>query len=157
MKTWMTGLVSAVFLLSMFAVVQAREIRITNNEGGSIIRAERHWKMVAARGDRVVIDGLCQSACTVILGIVPRNHLCYTDRAVLGFHMAFKRPPGYQRPFGMRGFDRSNRIPDPILTKRLTRWYPAPVRRWIRRHGGLTGLDFKYMRANEMTFLKHCS
>ena len=41
---------------------------------------------VRQSGERVVIDGLCLSACTLVLSTIPRNRICVTRRAVLGFH-----------------------------------------------------------------------
>ena len=42
----------------------------------------------AQSGERVVIDGPCLSACTLVLSTVPSNRICVTRRAVLGFHAA---------------------------------------------------------------------
>ena len=39
-------------------------------------------------GDRVVIDGMCMSACTMVLGLIPRERLCATEHAMFGFHSA---------------------------------------------------------------------
>jgi hypothetical protein len=36
-----------------------------------------------------VIDGPCLSACTLVLSTLPRNRICTTSRAVLGFHAPF--------------------------------------------------------------------
>ena len=33
--------------------------------------------------------GICNSACTLVLGIVPLNRICATPRASLGFHQAY--------------------------------------------------------------------
>ena len=40
-------------------------------------------------GERVVIDGPCLSACTLVLGVIPRDRICVTARARLGFHAAW--------------------------------------------------------------------
>ena len=37
-------------------------------------------------GERVAIDGPCLSACTMVLGVIPRDRICVTTRARLGFH-----------------------------------------------------------------------
>jgi hypothetical protein len=36
-----------------------------------------------------MIDGLCASACTLVLGAIPQNKICVTSRAMLGFHAAY--------------------------------------------------------------------
>jgi hypothetical protein len=74
----------------------------------------------------VVIDGLCLSACTIVLGSVPHDKICVTSRATLGFHAAYN-------------FGKSNRaITDPEATLRLYSMYPTPVQQWIAARGGLT-------------------
>ena len=32
-------------------------------------------------GQRVVIDGTCASACTLVLGVIPHDRICVTSRA----------------------------------------------------------------------------
>jgi len=34
------------------------------------------------------IGGFCYSACTLVLAHVPKERLCFGQRAVLGFHLA---------------------------------------------------------------------
>ena len=75
-------------------------------------------------GDRVVIDGPCMSACTLVWSVVPNNRICVTRRAVLGFHVA-------------RSIDRHNRLHiEAEATEHMLEPYPMPVRDWIVRHGG---------------------
>jgi hypothetical protein len=33
-----------------------------------------------------MIDGSCYSACTLVTALVPRDKICITERAMLGFH-----------------------------------------------------------------------
>ena len=74
----------------------------------------------------MVIDGPCLSACTLLLSTIPNSRICVTRRAVLGFHAA-------------RAVDRQGRVyAAPEATKLVAATYPAPVRTWIARHGGLT-------------------
>jgi hypothetical protein len=42
-------------------------------------------------GVLVIIDGKCLSACSMIIGTVPRDRICVTPNAVFGFHAAFRR------------------------------------------------------------------
>jgi hypothetical protein len=76
-----------------------------------------------ASGERVEIDGTCASACTMLLGIIPRNRICITPRASLIFHSAWD-VEGDQAVTS-----EGNRI--------LWSTYPESVRRWIKSHGGL--------------------
>jgi len=58
--------------------------------------------------------------------MVPNDRICATRRAVLGFHAA-------------RSIDRRGRMyPEPDASEFVLEAYPAMVRDWIRRHGGLT-------------------
>jgi hypothetical protein len=88
-------------------------------------------------GERVIIDGMCLSACTMVLGLVPRGRVCVTNRAVLGFHAAWQP-------------DRNGRrITSPPATRALMATYPPAVRAWIARRGGLTP-NMIFMRGVEL-------
>ena len=39
-------------------------------------------------GERIIIDGPCLSACTLLLTEIPHGRVCVTSRAILGFHAA---------------------------------------------------------------------
>jgi|SRR5215469_18162229 len=49
--------------------------------------------------ERVEIDGTCASACTMLLGIIPRDHICVTTRAKLIFTSKY---PGGREGIGLR-------------------------------------------------------
>ena len=53
-------------------------------------------------GQRVIIDGPCLSACTLVLGVIPRERICVTRRARLGFHAAWHHGEN-GRPITSRG------------------------------------------------------
>jgi hypothetical protein len=80
-----------------------------------------------ASGERIIIDGPCLSACTLLTGIVPRDHVCITNRAVLGFHAA-----SYYNDVSR------SLVPTHAGTRLVMRLYPSEIRAWINRHGGLT-------------------
>jgi hypothetical protein len=102
------------------------EVRILSSPGGEVTQYLRLFEAVRATGERVVIDGPCLSACTLLLSTIPNNRICVTRRAVLGFHAA-------------RAVDRRGRIyAAPEATRVVAATYPPPVRAWIARHGGLT-------------------
>jgi hypothetical protein len=102
------------------------EVRILASPGGQVGTFLDLFERVRASGERVVIDGPCLSACTLVLSMVPNDRICVTRRAVLGFHAA-------------RSIDRRGRIyAEPEASELVLEAYPAPVRGWIRRRGGLT-------------------
>jgi hypothetical protein len=71
-----------------------------------------------------MIDGTCASACTMLLGVIPRNRICVTPRAVLAFHSAWTpTSEGEQISSAGNYYLWSN--------------YPPAVRKWIIAHGGL--------------------
>jgi hypothetical protein len=113
-------------------------VRIVSDPGGQIGPYLKTFAALRNSGERVVIDGPCLSACTLVLGIVPRNRICVTRRASLGFHAAW-HPGNNGRPRLSRGG-----------TQLLMRIYPPHVRAWIRRRGGLTS-RMKYLRGRELT------
>jgi hypothetical protein len=116
---------TTIFLLAALAPAFA-EVRILSSPGGEVTQYLRLFAAVRATGDRVVIDGPCLSACTLLLSTIPNNRICVTRRAVLGFHAA-------------RAVDGRGRIyAAPEATKVVTATYPARVRAWIARHGGLS-------------------
>jgi hypothetical protein len=122
--------VKAVFLaawLGAIVLVPARaEVRILGSPGGQVGPFLDLFEQVRASGERVVIDGPCLSACTLVLSMVPNDRICATRRAVLGFHAA-------------RSIDRRGRMYlEPDASELVLEAYPAMVRSWIRRHGGLT-------------------
>jgi hypothetical protein len=121
-------IVLAVIVLAtgLAAPAVADEVRILSSRGGEVGHFVDMFEDLRKSGDRVVIDGPCLSACTLVLSFVPRDRICVTHRAILGFHAA-------------RSIDRRGRLyAEPKATERMTELYPAPVRDWIRRHGGLT-------------------
>src|ERR1700747_1498812 len=76
-------------LLATLALPPARaEVRILASPGGEVGPFLDLFARVRASGERVVIDGPCLSACTLVLSVVPDDRICVTRRAVLGFHAA---------------------------------------------------------------------
>jgi len=102
------------------------EVRILSSPGGQVGPFIELFDKVRQTGERVVIDGPCLSACTLVLMTVPSERICVTRRAVLGFHAA-------------RSMDRRGRLyAEPEASKAVHEAYPEPIRNWISRHGGLT-------------------
>jgi hypothetical protein len=102
------------------------EIRILASPGGQVGPFLDLFDRVRESGERVVIDGPCLSACTLVLMTVPEERICVTRRAVLGFHAA-------------RSIDgRGRTYAEPEASRAVLESYPPPVRDWISRRGGLT-------------------
>jgi hypothetical protein len=102
------------------------EVRILASPGGQVGPFLDLFAKVRESGERVVIDGPCLSACTLVLSVVPPERICVTRRAVLGFHAA-------------RSVDRRGRMyAEPEASELVLEAYPAAVRGWIRHRGGLT-------------------
>src|ERR1700761_8102716 len=62
---------------------------INNDNGGQIGPYLEKYRGLRASGEHHEINGNCASACTLVLGIVPRNHICITPGASLQFHSAW--------------------------------------------------------------------
>lgn len=125
MIRWTTGLLAAVLLFSGISASQAL-VRISEDRGGRIGTYVDKYQGLRSSGETVMIDGLCASACTIVLGAVARDKICVTARANLGFHAAWD--------VGSDGRAVTNRE----ATQMLYGMYPSQVRSWISRRGGLT-------------------
>ena len=116
-------------VLSLFAAEPARAVlHITRDHGGYVEEYKDKYKRIRDSGERVVIDGICNSACTLVFGIVPLNKICVTPRASLGFHQAY-----YDKAFTF-----GIKVTSLEGTSELMSYYPDPLKDWIRRNGGLT-------------------
>jgi hypothetical protein len=101
-------------------------IRIAGDAGGQIGAYLQRHEAMRQSGERVVIDGPCLSACTMVLGAIPRNRICVTSRAVLGFHAAYDLDQSGGQVTSRGG------------TSVLMDHYPKQVQNWIARRGGLS-------------------
>jgi hypothetical protein len=118
-------LLAAALLLGLASPAFA-EVRILASPGGEVGPFLDLFEGVRNSGERVVIDGPCLSACTLVLSIVPNDRICVTRRAVLGFHAA-------------RSVDRRGRVfAEPEASQVVLQAYPPPVRHWIEHRGGLS-------------------
>jgi hypothetical protein len=121
----LTALLAAVILLAGVGASDAA-VRIAQDPGGRIDTYVGKYQGVRSSGEMVIIDGLCVSACTIVLGTVPHDKICVTSRAKLGFHAAWD--PG----------SKGRKITNPEATQTLYSMYPLEIRRWIDQRGGLT-------------------
>jgi len=119
-------LLAAVAATSVVTSSAQATMRITRDPGGLIVEYAQRFLQARTSGENVVIDGACLSACTLALAMLPRGQVCATPKAVLGFHAAW-------RPTLDGGKATSF-----VATQAMMDLYPADVRGWIGRHGGLT-------------------
>ena len=75
-------------LLLQALPARAETIDVSDSHGGSVAQYSGRWAELARKGVSVRIVGPCQSACTVLLGHIPRNRICVTPEASFGFHLA---------------------------------------------------------------------
>ncbi len=137
---WQAALAGAL-AAALVSTMASAEIRIVGDPGGEVSSYVQKYQGVRASGQRVVVDGPCLSACTLLLGIVPRDRICVTSRAMFGFHAA-----SY--------YDDASRslVPTRAGSRLVMRLYPATIRNWIERHGGLTPRLIQ-LRGRELTSL----
>jgi hypothetical protein len=118
--------VAAALLALVGADPALADMHIRQDRGGRIDSYLYRFATVRQSGQRVVVDGPCMSACTMLLGAIPKDRICVTARAKFVFHAAWVPTP--------RGAHASSALGDRMLWAN----YPPPVRAWIARHGGLT-------------------
>ena len=113
---------------------EAETINVSDSHGGLVSEYNTRWAGLAARGVNVRIVGPCQSACTVLLGHIPRSRICVTTAASFGFHLAVSSS--------------SSAV--------LWNSYQPDIQAWINQHGGLQR-DFIWLRAPEtFRFFHRC-
>jgi hypothetical protein len=136
MRVWTA--MCAILLMALVTSSASATVRITSDPGGQIGPYLDNLTNLRSSGEHVIIDGPCLSACTMVLGVIPRDHLCVTHRARLGFHAAW-RPDDAGRAVVSRDG-----------TQLLMAVYPQEVRNWIARRGGLTP-HMMFLSGRELT------
>ena len=138
-----TGVLAAVLLLAGMGAGHA-VVRIADDRGGRIGAYVDKYQGLRSSGETVVIDGLCASACTIVLSAVPHDRICVTSHAALGFHAAWD--------FGAHGREVTNRD----ATQMLYSMYPSAVKHWIAARGGLKP-QMIFLRGKQlMTMYRPC-
>jgi hypothetical protein len=132
------GSLAAVLLMLAGVNASHAAIRIADDRGGRIGAYLDKYQGLRTSGETVIIDGLCASACTIVLGAVPHDRICVTSHANLGFHAAWD--------FGAHG----RAVTNHDATQMLYSLYPSPVRRWIAARGGMKP-QIIFLRGKELT------
>ena len=127
LRTVLAGALASILVTLCQIGAASAEMRIANDPGGEVSSYVRKYQALRSAGEHIVVDGPCLSACTLFTGIIPRDHVCVTERAALGFHAA-----SY--------YDDVSRslVPTRQGTRFVMRLFSPQVRAWIMRHGGLT-------------------
>lgn len=134
----MRSVVCVALCTTFLATSAAAEYRITGDTGGQIGPYIERLAQIRESGQRVVIDGPCLSACTLVLGVIPAERICVTRRARLGFHAAWHH--------GQNGRPETNRGG----TQLLMAVYPPRIKTWIAKRGGLNR-KMRYLSGRELT------
>jgi len=112
----------------------AETIDVFDNHGGRVVEYNARWAEYAQRGVSVRVVGPCKSACTILIGHIPRNRICVTPKATFGFHLAKLAH----------------------ATAMIWNAYPDDIKAWINARGGLQR-DFHWMRAPDTyRYFKRC-
>lgn len=90
--------------------------------GGSVYGFTHDYTIGRLRGDTYRVEGVCVSACTEILGLVPSNKVCASPYSRWGFHAAF------YHEMGMRVFSKEG-------TEFVWSLYPPAVQDLLRKKG----------------------
>ena len=109
------------FLSVLVATPARADLHITRDHGGYVEEYKAKYKRIRDRKERVIIDGICNSACTLVFGIVPMNKICVTPKASLGFHQAY-----YDKAFTF-----GIKVTSSEGTSDLMSYYPDTVKDWI--------------------------
>jgi hypothetical protein len=112
----------------LWSSLASAEYLIRRDLGGSVEDHKEKFAAVRDSGQRVIIDGVCDSSCTLVLGIVPLSRICVTDQASLGFHMAY---------YDLALTD-GNKVVSFLGTAEFMSIYPTAIKEWLGRNGGLT-------------------
>ena len=135
-------LLGAVVATALSLSSASATVRIVGDSGGQIGPYLQHLAALRHSGERVVIDGPCLSACTLVLSAVPKDRICVTRRPSLGFHAAWQ--------FGQSGAP----VRSAGGTDLLWSAYPTNVRHWISRNGGLR-TRMIFLRGRELSAMYH--
>jgi hypothetical protein len=99
--------------------------------GGQYARFDPVVSQYYQSGELFRIEGHCQSACTLFLGI---RNVCIDRNATLLFHAAHDR----------------NRNPSPSLTSHMLGAYHASLRNYVTAHHYMDTLEFHAISGDDM-------
>ena len=103
-------------------------------------RINEHWQRfqrMVPTGTMIEIRGACESACTVIMGAIPRYRICFGPLGRLSFHQARDE----------------NNQPVTASTQWMVNRYPSDVQSWIAEKGGVARMPLRgywHLRAPDL-------
>lgn len=100
---------------------------ISEDPGGVIVDFVKKYSDMRDAGTKVVISGMCVSACTLFLGVIRPENVCVMPEAYLGFHSASTITREAGKP------DLIEHAPEFSLLE--FNMYPATVRAYLAKHG----------------------
>lgn len=121
-----------------------RTIHITHDSGGDLVLYEIKVQVARELKLKVIIDGVCASACTLFAGLPP-SQICVTRRAQFHFHKAKLRKPIRN---GRELLQKANRT--------MLASYSAGVRQWIKEHGGLSDTMLRMQPREVARYFRSC-
>lgn len=113
------------FLASTLMQPSNAMVRIDDDRGGLLGEYLLKFAAIRDSGERIMIDGSCYSACTLVTALIPKQRICVTERAKLGFHAGWVDDQNGERTVSIEG------------TRLMYQMYPREIRHWIKLHGGL--------------------
>ena len=131
--------------LAASAPAAERTIHIRHDTGGDLRLYQIKARVARELNLNVVIDGLCASACTVLIQL-PRAQICATRRAELRFHRVRLAKPVRNGAALLRH-----------ANQELMRSYPPGIRNWINRRGGLTDRSLRMKPTEVARYIRTCS
>src|SRR5262245_55454593 len=97
MQTCTLSRIAAALLVSSLVAVapggaSAASVRIAHDPGGALDDYSKRYSALRDSGDSVMVDGPCDSFCTLVLVYVPKDRICVTGKASFGFHLVVGGP-----------------------------------------------------------------
>jgi hypothetical protein len=103
---------------------------VREDQGGVIKNYVVRWQDIASRGGEVDVLGPCGSACTLVVAYIPRDKLCFGQKASLQFHAA--REPDGKSSLGKSSLGKSSLW----ATQWMIKTYPDDIKNWLADRGG---------------------
>lgn len=137
------GILALALVLAIGAGAARAAHVITFSPGGVMWDFIQEFQKLREARTPVVVDGLCLSACTIMLGILNNEQVCVTNRAIFGFHSARFVTGDYAEE----------------ATRMLWEMYPDQVRALLRErgwNGPSEHPDFLFIRAKDLGVYRTC-
>lgn len=93
------ALAGAVALNPSLQSPQTKTETVYGDPGGDIFTFMSHYQQMKDSHEKLRVDGVCASACTYFLNILPQDSVCATDQAWFGFHGVYSGFGGFNEPF----------------------------------------------------------